>query len=44
MPYQKPEIVQLGQAVDLILGHKSTLIESFVPQIPRSSLDSELDD
>ena len=44
MPYQKPEIVQLGQAVDLILGAKSALLESFVPVRPRSSLDSELDD
>lgn len=44
MPYQKPEIALLGQAVDLILGGKLKLIESFFPEKPHSSLDSELDD
>ena len=44
MPYQKPEIVQLGQAADLILGVKVKFLENFFPGNPRVSLDSELDD
>lgn len=44
MPYQKPEMVLLGQAVNLILGGKLKLIENFFPGKPHSSLDSELDD
>lgn len=44
MPYQKPEIAQLGRAPELILGAKVSLIESFFPERPHSSADSELDD
>lgn len=44
MPYQKPEIVPLGQATKLILGAKACLIETFEPETPRDCCDSELDD
>lgn len=43
MQYQKPEIVLLGQATELILGHKTNhLLDGHGFGIPIN--DSELDD
>lgn len=44
MRYQKPEIVQLGPAEELILGCKQGASEGHPIFIPRPILDSELDD
>jgi hypothetical protein len=44
MPYQKPEIVLLGQSTELILGGKIAGFETSAPFIRRNGLDSELDD
>jgi hypothetical protein len=47
MPYQKPEVMLLGPAQELILGSKRGLTEGFPvlrPQGPSWSPDSELDD
>lgn len=44
MRYQKPEVARLGKATDLILGCKVCLIETFEPETPQDSCDSELDD
>lgn len=44
MRYQKPEIVLLGPAEDLILGSKQGSNEGLHIFMPRFILDSELDD
>jgi len=45
MPYQKPEVVPLGQAAELILGDKSNhLLERVMPLTFGVPIDSELDD
>ena len=44
MQYQKPEIVPLGPAQELILGDKQGSSEGLHIFIPRVFLDSELDD
>ena len=44
MPYQKPEIVPLGPAQELILGEKQGPCEPMSVCIPRFFADSELDD
>ncbi len=44
MQYQKPEIVPLGPAGELILGAKQGPSEGHMVFIPRTILDSELDD
>ena len=44
MQYQKPEIVSLGPAQELILGSKQGPCETINVCIPRFIFDSELDD
>lgn len=45
MPYQKPEIVPLGQATELILGVKGSFgFETVTPFTRRNGADCELDD
>jgi hypothetical protein len=44
MQYQKPEIVPLGSAEELILGDKQLNCETFPVCSMRSFADSELDD
>lgn len=44
MQYQKPEVVLLGSAEEVILGHKAGPSEGFMVFVPRTILDSELDD
>jgi hypothetical protein len=44
MRYQKPEIVPLGSAEELILGSKQGACETFPICTMRSFADSELDD
>ena len=44
MPYQKPEIVSLGHATELILGGKIAGFETSAPFIRQRGFDSELDD
>lgn len=46
MPYQKPEVLLLGPAQEMILGRKIDTTEGFSffrPQGPGFSSDSELD-
>lgn len=44
MPYQKPEIVSLGSATELILGGKVFGLFEINPMDTRPHLDAELDD
>lgn len=44
MQYQRPEVVLLGQARELILGRKAAGIEAVHNINPFHVLDSELDD
>lgn len=44
MKYQKPEIVPLGQATELILGLKVIHLEPRFPLVQNGAADSELDD
>jgi len=44
MRYQKPEIVSLGPAEELILGVKQVANDGQMIFIPRTAFDSGLDD
>lgn len=44
MRYQKPEIVQLGRATELILGDKFRAFEAGPPMGRLTPIDCELDD